>query len=51
METVIDMTALLTVTVVSIYAGLLLNWALLSAMLKAMNRARTTATQKQLVQT
>jgi len=43
METIINMTALLTVTVVSVHMGLLLNWALLSAVLKAMNRSRTAA--------
>jgi hypothetical protein len=43
MEDLIRVAALVAVTVLSIQMGLFFNWALLSLMLKAMNRVRPTA--------
>lgn len=42
MEDLIGVAALVAVTALSIQMGLFFNWALLSLMLKAMNRVRTT---------
>jgi hypothetical protein len=39
-RTLFDVTAILTVTVLSIQMGLILNWALLTAMFKAMNLSK-----------
>ena len=43
MDDLIRVAALVAVTVLSIQMGLFFNWALLSLMLKAMNRVRPTA--------
>ena len=43
MEDLIRVGALAAITVLSIQMGLFFNWALLSLMLKAMNRVRPTA--------
>ena len=43
MEDLIRLAALAAVTVLSIQMGLFFNWALLSLMLKAMNRAKPSA--------
>ena len=43
MEDLIWVGALTAITVLSIQMGLFFNWALLSLMLKAMNRVRPTA--------
>jgi hypothetical protein len=43
---IFDVTTILTVTVVSVQMGLVLNWALLTAVLKAMNRVRSAEDQK-----
>ena len=43
MEDLIRVGALIAITVLSIQMGLFFNWALLSLMLKAMNRVRPTA--------
>jgi len=42
MEDLIRVGALVAITVLSIQMGLFFNWALLSLMLKAMNRVRPT---------
>jgi hypothetical protein len=46
-ESLITVAALLAITFVSIQMGLFFNWALLSLMLKAMNRLRPTARNSQ----
>ena len=43
MEDLIRVAALVAITLLSIQMGLFFNWALLSLMLKAMNRVRPTA--------
>jgi hypothetical protein len=43
MEDLAGVAALATITVLSIQMGLFFNWALLSLMLKAMNRVKPTA--------
>jgi hypothetical protein len=43
MEDLIRVGALVAITVLSIQMGLFFNWALLSLMLRAMNRVRPTA--------
>lgn len=45
MEDLIRVAALLAVTILSIQMGLFFNWALLSLMLKAMNRVRPIASR------
>ena len=43
MDDLIRVAALVAITILSIQMGLFFNWALLSLMLKAMNRVRPTA--------
>jgi len=45
-RTIFDVTTILTVTVLSVQMGLALNWALLTAVFKAMSRVRPTEEQK-----
>jgi hypothetical protein len=46
MRMIFDVTTILTVTVVSIQMGLVLNWALLTAVFKAINRVRQDEQQR-----
>ena len=46
MRTIFDVTTILTVTILSIQMGLVLNWAVLTAVLKAMSRVRPPDGQK-----
>jgi hypothetical protein len=43
---IFDVTTILTVTLVSVQMGLVLNWALLTAVFKAMNRVKPAEEQE-----
>jgi hypothetical protein len=45
-RTIFDVTTILTVTILSIQMGLVLNWAVLTAVLKAMSRVKPAEEQK-----